>query len=106
MGGYLAKPAVDEDLIHSARWIALDDSQAAVRFLDAAFKTFNLVAQFPEAGPKARLKHSRLREVRFRVLAPPFNRWLIFYRIETGNVVILRVLHGSQNWRERTEELL
>ena len=105
MARYLLQPAVDEDLRLSAEWIALDNPEAARRFLNTAFETFDLLAEFPEAGPKARLKHQRLNEVRFWVLSPPFNHWLVFYRIEVGAVVILRVLYGAQNWQERAEEL-
>jgi plasmid stabilization system protein ParE len=106
VGGYLVQPAVDDDLVHSAEWIALDHPEAARRFIDTAFKSFDLLAKFPEAGPKARLKHERLQNIRFWVLPPPFNRWLVFYRIQSDLVVILRVLHGAQNWRERIERML
>ena len=106
MGRYLAKPAVGDDLLHSAEWIALDNPDAARRFLDTAFKSFEFLAGFPEGGPRARLKHERLRNIRFWVLPPPFNRWLVFYRIEDEAVIIVRVLHSAQNWRERAEELL
>jgi plasmid stabilization system protein ParE len=106
VGGYLARPAVDEDLSHSARWIALDNPDAARRFLDTAFKGFEFLAAFPEAGPTARLKPARLKDIRFWVLPPPFNRWLVFYRVEAGTVVVIRVLHSAQNWRRRTRTLL
>ena len=106
MADYVAKPEVDEDLISHARWIELDNPDAAQRFLEAAFKSFEFLATFPNAGPKARFKHERLKEVRFWVLPPPFNRWLVFYRIECELITIIRVLHSSQNWREEPEGLL
>lgn len=106
MGSYVAKPAVDDDLIQHAEWIALDNPEAARRFLQTAFRSFEFLANSPEAGPTARLKHPRLRDVRFWVLPPPFNRWLVFYRLEPQHVVILRVLHSAQDWRERAEEML
>ena len=106
MGRYLARPAVDDDLLQSAKWIALDNPDAAQRFLDTAFKSFEFLSGCPEAGPRARLKDERLREIRFWVLPPPYNRWLVFYRIEAETVVIVRVLHSAQNWRERAEDLL
>lgn len=106
MGAYVAKPQVDEDLVAHARWIELDNPEAARRFLDAAFKSFEFLATFPEAGPKARFKNERLKDIRFWVLPPPFNRWLVFYWIEHDVVTIIRVLHSSQNWREEPEGLL
>jgi toxin ParE1/3/4 len=106
VGAYVAKPQVDEDLVTHARWIELDNPEAAQRFLDAAFKSFEFLATFPEAGPKVRFKDERLKDVRFWVLPPPFNRWLVFYRIEHEVVTIIRVLHSSQNWWEEPEGLL
>ena len=106
MADYVAKPEVDEDLITHAKWIELDNPVAARRFLEAAFKSFEFLASFPEAGPKAQFKHDRLKEIRFWVLPPPFNRWLVFYRIEGDIVTIIRVLHSSQNWREESGGLL
>ena len=105
MARYLITPAVDEDLRLSAEWISLDNPGAAKRFLDAVFEAFDLLARFPEAGPKSRLQHERLKDVRFWVLPPPFNHWLVFYRIEGETVVIVRVLYGAQDWRQRAEDL-
>ena len=97
MSGYLTTPRAEEDLIAGARWIRADNPQAARRFLDAAFQTFDRLAEYPEFGPQARLKHRKLTGIRFCVMPPPFNRWLIFYRIKASQVEIIRVLYGTQN---------
>lgn len=99
MSGYRTTPRADDDLIDSARWIFADNPQAARRFLDEAFAAFDRVAAFPEFCPKARLKHRRLAKVRFCVMPPPFNRWLIFYHTVESEVEVLRVIYGTQNWR-------
>jgi len=96
---YWTLPKAEEDLIEGARWIYADSPQAARRFLDAAFQSFDRLTDFPEIGPQARFKNRRLAGIRFSVLPPPFNRWLIFYRIHRGKVEILRVVYGTQNWR-------
>ncbi len=96
---YSTRPKADEDLVEGARWIRADNPQAARRFLEAAFEAFDRLAEFPKSGPLARLKNHRLAGVRFSVLSPPFNRWLVFYRINHGEVEILRVIYGTQNWR-------
>ena len=75
-----ASPEAEEDLIAARDFIAADNEQAARDFLDATFETFDRLAQFPEIGPLARFKHRALKGVRFFVLTPPFNRWLIFYK--------------------------
>jgi plasmid stabilization system protein ParE len=36
-------------------------------------------------------------------MPPPFNRWIIFYRVTDYGVGIIRVLHGSMNWRQEPE---
>lgn len=99
MSGYRTTPKADDDLIESARWICSDNPPAARRFLELAFATFDRIAKFPEFGPRAQLKHRQLAQVRFCVMSPPFNRWLIFYHIVEVEVVILRVIYGTQNWR-------
>jgi plasmid stabilization system protein ParE len=97
--GYRTLPKADEDLIDGARWIRADNPQAARRFLDAAFDAFERLSKFPESGPPARFKNRKLAAVRFCVLPPPFNRWLIFYQLRGGEVEIIRVVYGTQNWR-------
>lgn len=99
MSGYRTTPKADEDLIASACWVRADNPVAARRFLDAAFVTFDRIAAFPEFCPRARLQHRRLAHVRFCVMPPPFNRWLIFYQAVEAEVEILRVIYGTQNWR-------
>ena len=74
-----ASPETDEDLIAARNFIAYDNEQAARDFLDAAFEAFDRLAQFPEMGPRARFKARALKGVRFLVMPPPFNGWLIFY---------------------------
>ena len=104
MGEYRLAPRLDEDLRASATWILQDHPQAARRFLDSAFEAFELLARFPEAGPLARLEHKRLSAVRFWVLSPPFNHWLVFYRVAKGGVEVLRVIYGTMNWRAAQED--
>jgi plasmid stabilization system protein ParE len=98
-----ASPETDEDLIAARDFIAADNEQSARDFLDAAFETFERLGQFPEMGPPARFKNRALKGVRFFVLAPPFNRWLIFYKPTGTGVEIKRVLYGNVNWRQEPE---
>ena len=103
MSGYRTTPKADEDLIEGARWIRADNPQAARRFLDVAFDAFDRLAEFPESGPLARFKNRKLATVRFSVLPPPFNRWLICYQLRGGEVEIIRVIYGTQNWRGKPD---
>jgi len=100
---WTASLETDEDLIAGRDFIAVDSERAAVAFLDTAFETFDRLAQFPETGPKANFKKRPLKTVRFCVMPPPFNRWLIFYEPKPWGVEIKRVLYGTQNWRQEPE---
>ena len=84
MTGYRTTPRAEEDLVEGARWIRADSPQAARRFLNAAFDAFDRLVEFPESGPVTRLKNRRLTGVRFCVLPPPFNRWLMFNEPKTA----------------------
>ena len=97
---WLASPETDEDLIAARDFISADNEPAARDFLDACFEAFDRLAQFPEMGPPARFKARALKGVRYFVLAPPFNRWLIFYQPVASGIEIKRVLYGNVNWRE------
>ena len=103
MSGYRTKPNADGDLVEGARWIRADNPQAARRFLDAAFDAFDRLAEFPESGPSAKFKNRKLAAVRFCVLPPPFNRWLIFYQQRGGEMEIIRVIYGTKNWRGKPD---
>jgi plasmid stabilization system protein ParE len=91
---------VDEDLIEGRDYIRGDNDIAARSFLKTAFETFDLLGGFPEMGPRARLRPKQIRDLRFFVMPPPFNRWIVFYRVTSYGVAIVRVLHGSMNWRQ------
>ncbi len=91
-------PRADADLIAGREWIEADNPQAAQRFLKTARDCFERLARYPDLGPAAHLKAREFEGVRFLVLWPPFNKWIIFYRVR-DSVEILRVLYGTQDWR-------
>jgi len=98
---WLTSPQTDEDLISARDFIAADNEAAALDYLDAAFEAFELLSKFPEMGLPARLKNRSLKNVRYFVLTPPFNRWLIFYQSSGSGVEIRRVLYGNVNWKQK-----
>jgi len=97
---WIACPQVDEDLIAGRNFIQPDNPRAARAFLDAAFALFDRLAQFPEMGARARLKNRRLKRLRYFVMPPPFNRWLVFYEPLPQGVEIVRVIYGTMNWKQ------
>ena len=100
---WIARPQVDEDLIAGRDFILPDNERAARAFLDAAFVLFDRLAQFPEMGAQARLKNRKLKHLRFFVMSPPFNRWLVFYEPRADGVEIVRVIYGTMNWKQSPE---
>ena len=100
---WLASEKTDDDLIAARDFIAADNERAACDFLDAVFETFDQLAHFPKMGPSAHFKHRALKNMRYFVLPPPFNRWLIFYQPTVTGADIRRVLYGNINWRDEPE---
>ncbi len=90
----LAAAALDDlDDIHA--YIAEHNIAAADRVQNAAFDTFELLSRNPKIGRvrKYRGKASDLRSFGIR----SFPNYMIFYRVGTEHLEIVRVLHGAQN---------
>jgi plasmid stabilization system protein ParE len=97
---YTIRPAARNDLAASYEWIFGDNPAAAEAFLNSARDTFERLAKFPESGALARFKSKKLADVRFSVLPPPYQKWLVFYRVADGTLDIGRILYGTLNWRK------
>lgn len=99
MNRYTVKPKADQDLNECSEYLAREASlELALRFLDATNQTFALLADHPQIGWPARLRHPSLAEMRvFRVA--DFEHMIILYRPLAEGVEILRVVHGSRNLR-------
>ena len=59
-------------------------------------KTLSDIAANPHIGWRCRLRHLSLRSTRVFLIEAPFEKILIFYRIASNGVDVVRVLHGSQ----------
>lgn len=82
------------DLQAIYRHIRQDDEVVARRFLEAAYDTFEFLAENPQAGrARPEFGHQDLRSWRVK----GFRNHLIFYRPFTDRVQIWRVLHGSRD---------
>lgn len=90
------KPEVRIDLVELADYISQDSIDAALRFLDAAEKTFVFLATHREAGQLCNFQSQETRGVRvWRV--DGFKNHLIFYCPTNDGIVIVRVLHGARD---------
>jgi toxin ParE1/3/4 len=84
------KPRASADLTEIWSYIADDSVANADAFIDKLNDAIQLLARQPGAG--------RQREE----LAPgiqsfPFGRYIIFYRADTSEIEIVRVLHGARD---------
>ncbi len=72
----------------------------ADRFLAAVNTKVDMLQSHPHAGTTG---HSRIypnTELRRFPVTLPFGRWLIVYSVSGDTILILRVLHGSQDWKK------
>lgn len=85
-----------EDVIESYLFIGRDSPDAAERFLQAAEKSCDALADMPEIGHRWESEDQRLQDVRVWHVQE-FENWLIFYRVTENDVDILRVIHGARD---------
>jgi toxin ParE1/3/4 len=83
-------PRASSDLIEIWSYIADDSIANADAFTDKLYETIQVLGRQPGSG--------RQREE----LAPgiqsfPFGRYIIFYRVVTSTIEIVRVLHGARD---------
>jgi toxin ParE1/3/4 len=82
------------DLQAIYRYIRQDDEPCARRFLEAAYDSFEFLAENPLIGrARPEFGHPGLRSWRVK----GFRNHLIFYRPLVNRVQIWRVLHGSRD---------
>ena len=91
-------PQAYRDLIEIASYIAQDSIEASERFLIAAQTTFEKVARTPEIGTACPFQHPLAAGIRVWPIQR-FKRYLVFYRPESADINIIRVLHGAQDWQ-------
>ena len=96
MGEIRKRPQVIPDLIDLATYIVENNLDSSDRFLYAAEETFKQLEQMPKLGKQCQFQNSRLQNVR-QIAVKGFRKYLIFYQITTGEVEIIRVLHGSRD---------
>lgn len=89
-------PRAKIDLAEAAEYIAADNLDAALGFLDAAERDCAFLARTPGAGANRDFLHKDLAEVRSWPIGR-FKNDLIFYRPTPKGIEVLRVLHGARD---------
>ena len=100
--GVLILPAAVEDLRHQSEWYSECAGEViALRYLSAVEQTLARLTGFPESGRARRFKDPRLQGLRSVSLPGAFRVHLVFYRIQSGSLVIFRVMHGMRHLPQR-----
>jgi len=90
------KPEVRRDLIQQAEFISRDSLDAALRFLDAAERTFKFLATNPEVGQLCQFPQTECAGVRVWPI-DGFRNHLVFYQPTVAGIDVWRVLHGARD---------
>lgn len=103
MAKFIFSEYVEAELDAIWQYIAIDNVDAADRFIEAAYGTFQELAQMPDMGRKRQFPQPRLSELRsFRVKG--FESYLIFYGSLPDGIEVFHIIHGARNldwfWEE------
>jgi toxin ParE1/3/4 len=88
----IRSPEARADVDEAARYIAREDIDAALRWLDVLDEKLKLLSEFPGAGPARDELAPGLRSF-------PVGSYVIFYRSAKGGIDVVRILHGARNLR-------
>ena len=87
---------VEPELDAIWEYIAIDNMDAADRFLEAALAAFQELARMPGMGRKRNLSQARLCELRsFR--GRGFENYLIFYGPISDGIEVFHIIHGARD---------
>jgi toxin ParE1/3/4 len=91
--GCIRSPQTDSDLDDIWYYVASESGslEIADRLVDSIAEQFLLLAEYPHIGRR------RDEDLREGVRSFPVRGYVIFYRVQDADVVILRVLHGSRD---------
>jgi toxin ParE1/3/4 len=93
------------DFEQQARWYVREAGEEVARkYLRALEATLLGLCEHPAMGRVRRFRHAQLRGLRSFRVEPPFNRHLIFYRVDTSLLYAERVMHGARNLPRRLRE--
>lgn len=92
------RPLAERDFTECAAHIAQDNTDAALRFVDAVEATVASLAENPMLSTATHFAHPDLAGIRRRVVNG-FKRYLIFYRNDsaTRTVELVRILPGERD---------
>lgn len=99
----IKRPAAKLDLIKQADFIAQDNLEAALRFLDAAEETLAQLARLPRIGKSRKVRSQVFENVR-QFPIKGFEKHLVFYRPIKDGIEVLRILHAARDLHRILDE--
>jgi toxin ParE1/3/4 len=88
------RAACDAEEIYA--YIARDNVEAARRFNIAVAETLIALRKNPKLGIAWHARRSQLSDLRWKRVRR-FRKYLIFYRAEDEQIVVVRILHGARD---------
>ncbi|MGO9864813.1 MAG: type II toxin-antitoxin system RelE/ParE family toxin [Terriglobales bacterium] len=89
--------AAVSDILEQAEWYSAQSGNAlAGRWERAVASAILRVVSRPTTGAPCTFQSSELRDVR-RTAIRGFPKHLLFYRVDSGEVFVLRVVHGARD---------
>lgn len=92
----IKKPQAERDIEECFVYIAEDNLDIGVYFLVAVEETIEIIGKNPFIGKIRESKNSELTNLRMFPVKG-FQKYQIFYAIQTEMIEIVRVLHGARN---------
>ena len=96
MKHYIISHLAWRDLRECALFIGHDSSEYAIRFLDAAYESFEQLAGMPSMGTSYEAISQAFYGMR-RFPIKGFEKYLIFYIPITDSIEIIRVIHAARD---------
>lgn len=93
---HLSEAAVN-DILEQSEWYEEQSGvQLAARWESAVTSALSGICRHPQSGTVCTFKHLELKDVR-RISISTFPKHLIFYRIESDAIFVLRIVHGARD---------
>ena len=93
------------DFDQQYRWyVEKAGAEVAERFLRAVADTLPLLADQPDLGRRRKFRHPLLRDLRSFRVERPFQKILIFYRVNENILQAWRLMHGARDLPRRLVE--
>lgn len=86
----------ERDLFLCSGYIARENQDAAIRFLEAFEETKEYLFRMPKIGREKNFGNAELTGLREFPIAD-FGKYLVFYHEDEDSITIIRVLHGARD---------